>query len=228
MKAWRKTGAALAAALMLLGAQPALAARGLAEDEVAAAKMQANKLVPKKRVDFAYRSHAESHITTTAGKDNEGFEAEAYLLTPYCYVMSLQLAQGRTGRADFAALGTAAQSYQLRLRLTGRGFDRSALQELKISVRQGTLRELTPTARRYTTIQRIKGDAFLGEGSWSRVGIVLDIPADEVQTGIPLAVTMHGPEGRLIEFGPLYADGAFDQYDTKAPVFAWMPLNDTL
>ncbi len=228
MNVWKKTGAAAAAALMLLGTQPAMAARGLAEDEIAAAKIQANKLVPKKRVDFAYRSHAESHITAATAKEAEGFEAEAYLLTPYCYVMSLQLEQGRTGHVDFAALEEAAKTYQLRLRLTGRGFDRASLYQARISVRQGPMYELTPTARRYTTVQRIKGDAFLGEGSWSRVGVVLDIPAEQVKPGVPITVTMHGLDSLFIEFEPLHEDGAFDQYDTKSPVFAWTPLNDNL
>ena len=230
MQLWKKTGAALAAALMLTGAQPALAAPSLSEDEIAEAKVEANKLVPKKRVDFAFRSHAEADVSgRTPDEDKEkGVEAEAYLLTPYCYVMSLQLEQGRTGHADFAALEAAGQSYQLRLRFSCRGFDRDAFTNAEISVRQGRFHEIEPTSRRYTLVQRVKEDSFIGGASWSRVGVVLDLPAEEIEADLPIEVTVTYQNRYFLRFGALHADGAFDQYDTKTPVFSWSPLHDSL
>ena len=62
MNVWKKTAAAIAAATVLAGVQPAMAAQGLAEDEISAAKIEANKLVPKKRVGFAFRSHSEADV----------------------------------------------------------------------------------------------------------------------------------------------------------------------
>ena len=114
---------------MLAGMQPAMAAQGLGEDEVSMAKIEANKLVPKKRVGFVFRSHADAEaLGRTPSEDkSEDMEAEAYLLTPYCNVMSLQIEQGRTGHVDFAALDAAAQTYQLRLRLSCRSLDREGL-----------------------------------------------------------------------------------------------------
>ncbi len=227
MELWKKTGAAVAAAILLMGVQPAWAARGLSEDEVAAAKIQANKMVPRKGVDFAFRSHVDGQVISAGRPDSEEeMEAEAYLLTPYCYVMSLQLVQGRTGRVDFGALETAAQMYQIRLRFTGKGFGREEVAGMKIKVRQGTLHELTPSLCRYAPIQRVKGDTFLGEGSWSRMGVVLDIPAEQVDRSLPIYISVQGPGKTAVNFDAMYVDGASDQYDTKAPVFAWSPLRE--
>ena len=230
MKVWKKMGAAAAAALMLLGTQPAMAASGLSEDEISMAKVEANKLVKKKRVDFAFRSHAEAEVHgRTPDEDKEkGVEAEAYLLTPYCHVMSLQLAQGRTGHVDFAALEHAGETYQLRLRLSFRRFDRDSLANAVITVRQGRFHEIEPVSRRYTTVQRVKDSDFGGGETQSRVGIVLDLPAEEIEADLPLEVTVTYQDRYFLNFGEMHADGAFDQYDTKAPVFAWTPLNDNL
>ncbi len=231
MNFWKKTGATLAAAMLLLGTQPALAAQPLSEDEITEAKAKANKLVPKKRVDFAFRSHADADVSGYAPEEEEKereLEAEAFLLTPYCYVMSLQLQQGRTGRADFAALKAAGQSYQLRLRFSFHGFDREALENAKISVSQGRFHEIEPTSRRYTLVQRVKDDSIVGGASRSRVGIVLDLPAEAIETDLPIQVTVTYRDKYFLNFGELHADGAFDQYDTKAPVFSWSPLHDTL
>ena len=230
MKLWKKTGAVLTAALLLAGAQPALAAPGLTGDEITDAKAQANKLVPKKRVDFAFRSHAEAEVSERTPNENKEkeLEAEAYLLTPYCYVMSLQLEQGRTGHADFAALEAAGQSYQLRLRFSCRGFDRDAFKNAEITVRQGRFHEIEPSSRRYTLVQRVKEDSIIGGTSWSRVGIVLDLPAEEIEADLPIEVTVTYQNRYFLHFSALHADGAFDQYDTKTPVFSWSPLHDTL
>lgn len=229
MKAWKKAAALIAAAALLMGARPTEASRGLAEDEISAAKIEANKLVPKKRVGFAFRSHADAEVSErTPGEGQEGgVEAEAYLLTPYCNVMSLQLEQGRSAHVDFAALETAAQTYQLRLRFSCRSLDREALSNAVVKVRQGRFHEIVPTARRYTTVQRVK-DSDLGGSSWSRVGLALDLPAKEIAADMPIEVTVEYQNKYFLRFGNLYADGAFDQYDTKAPVFAWTPLNETL
>ncbi len=230
MKLLKKTGAILAAALLLAGAQPVLAAPALTEDEISAAKIEANKLVPKKRVDFAFRSHADAEVSERTPDENKekGVEAEAYLLTPYCYVMSLQLAQGRTGHADFAALESAGKAYQLRLRFAFRGFDRDALMNAEISVRQGRFHEIKPLSRRYTLVQRVKEDPFIGGTSWSRAGVVLDLPVEEIEADLPIEVTVTYQNKYFLHFGALHADGAFDQYDTKTPVFSWSPLHDTL
>lgn len=229
MKDWKKAAAVMAAATMLLGAHPALAARGLGEDEISAAKIEANKLVPKKRVGFAFRSHSDADVFgRTPDEDKEqGVEAEAYLLTPYCYVMSLQLEQGRTGHVDFAALEAAAKSYQLRIRFSCRMLDREGLANATVTVRQGKFHEIVPTSRRYTLVQRVK-DSDFGGSSLSRVGLALDLPAGEIAEDMPIEVEVVYQNRYFLRFGELYADGAFDQYDTKAPVFAWSPLHETL
>ena len=230
MNVWKKTAAAIAAAAMLTGAQPAMAEQGLAEDEISAAKIEANKLVPKKRVGFAYRSHADAEVSGRTPDENkeQEVEAEAYLLTPYCNVMSLQIAQGRTGHVDFAALEAAAQTYQLRLRFSCRSLDRESLKNAVVTIHQGRFHEIEPTARRYTLVQRVK-DSDLGGGStWSRVGLALDLPPEAIEADLPIEVTVTYQNRYFLRFGNLYADGAFDQYDTKAPVFSWTPLNETL
>lgn len=228
MKLWKKAGAALAAAMLLVGTQPAMAAPRLSEDEILMAKAEANKLVPKKRVGFAFRSYADAEVAgRTPDEDKErGIEAEAYLLTPYCHVMSLQLEQGRTGRVDFAALERAGGTYQLRLRFSCRSLDRDGLVNASINVRQGRFHEIEPTARRYTLVQHAKGE-FGGE-TQSRVGLVLDLPAEEIAEDMPIEVTVTYQNRYFLRFGELRADGAFDQYETKAPVFSWSPLHDSL
>ena len=230
MNGWKKAAAALAAAMMLAGAQPGMAASGLSEDGISMAKVEANKLVPKKRVDFAFRSHAEAEVSgRTPDEDKEkGIEAEAYLLTPFCHVMSLQLMQGRTGHVDFSALEHAGETYQLRLRFSCRNLDRDGLSTAVITVRQGRFHEIEPLSRRYTTVQRVKDSDFGGGEAQSRIGVVLDLPAKEVEADLPIEVTVTYQDRYFLRFGDLHADGAFDQYDTKAPVFAWTPLNDTL
>ena len=229
MNLLKKSGAALAAALLLIGAQPAFAAPSLSEEEILMAKADANKLVPKKRVAFVFRSHADAELFgRTPDEDKEqGVEAEAYLLTPYCNVMSLQIEQGRTGHVDFAALEHAGGTYQLRLRFSCRSLDREGLSNAEIKIRQGRFHEIEPTARRYTLIQRAK-DSDLGGSSWSRVGLVLDIPAEEIAEDMPIEVEVAYQNRYFLRFGELHADGAFDQYDTKAPVFSWSPLHDSL
>lgn len=227
MKLWKRSGAALAAALLLVGAQPAFAASGLAEDEIGLAKIEANKLVPKKRVSFAFRSHADAEILggTTATEGEPAMEAEAYLLTPFCHVMSLQLEQGRTGRVDFAALEAAGRTYQLRLKFDSHSFGREDFENARITVSQTRFHEIEPSARRYTLVQRAKE---FGGSATSRIGIVLDIPADQIAADMPIEVTVKGLGSRIVQFGALHADGAFDQYDTKDSVFAWSPLHDAL
>lgn len=227
MELWKRSGAALAAALLLLGTQPAMAASGLSEDEIGLAKVEANKLVPKKRVSFAFRSHADAEIfeEKTSSESGPGMEAEAYLLTPFCHVMSLQLEQGRTGRVDFAALENAGRTYQLRLKFDCHSFGREDFENATITVSQTRFHEIEPTARRYTLVQRAKE---LGGSSTSRIGIVLDLPADQIERDMPLTVTVKGLGSRIVQFGALHADGAFDQYDTKSSVFAWSPLHDAL
>ena len=225
MNGWRKAAAAIAAASILTGMQPAMAAQGLSEDEISMAKVDANKLVPKKRVSFVYRSHSDAEVSGRAV--SEDLEAEAFLLTPYCNVMSLQIEQGRTGHVDFPALEEAAQTYQLRLRFSCRALDREALSNAVITIRQGRFHEITPTAKRYTTIQRIK-ESGIDNTSRSRVGLVLNLPASEIAADMPIEVTIAYQNKSFLQFGNLYADGAFDQYDTKAPVFAWTPLHENL
>ena len=227
LEAWKKTGAALAAAMLFLGTQPALAAQSLSTDEIAAAKTEANKLVPKKRVSFAFRSHADAEILgeKNVSEGESGMEAEAYLLTPFCHVMSLQLAQGRTGRADFAALENAARTYQLRLKFDCHSFGREDFENASIVITQARAHGIEPTTRRYTLVQRMKE---LGGSATSRIGIVLDLPAEEINPDLPIDVTVKGLSGRVVQFGALHADGAFDQYDTKSSVFAWSPLHDAL
>lgn len=229
MKLWKKSGAALAAALLLIGAQPAFAALSLSEDEILMAKADANKLVPKKRVAFVFRSHADAELFgRTPDEDKEqGVEAEAYLLTPYCHVMSLQIEQGRTGHVDFAALEHAGGTYQLRLRFSCRSLDRDGLANAAIKIRQGRFHEIEPTTRRYTLVQRAK-DSDLGGSSWARIGLVLDIPAEAIAEDMPIEVEVVYQDRYFLRFGELHADGAFDQYDTKAPVFSWSPLHDSL
>ena len=77
-------------------------------------------------------------------------------------------------------------------------------------------------------VQRVKEDPFIGGTSWSRAGVVLDLPAEEIEADMPIEVTVTYQNKYFLHFGNLYADGAFDQYDTKAPVFSWTPLNETL
>ena len=77
-------------------------------------------------------------------------------------------------------------------------------------------------------MQRVK-DSDLGGGStWSRVGLALDLPPEAIEADLPIEVTVTYQNRYFLRFGNLYADGAFDQYDTKAPVFSWTPLNETL
>ena len=227
MKLWKKAGAALAAAALLLGTQPAMAASGLSEDEIGLAKAEANKLVPKKRVSFAFRSHADSEILSEqkSSGSEPGMDAEAYLLTPFCHVMSLQLEQGRTGRVDFPALENAGRTYQLRLKFDCHSFGREDFQNATIAVSQAGAHGIEPTARRYTLVQRAKE---LGGSATSRIGIVLDLPAREINPDLPIEVTVSGLGSRVVQFGSLHADGAFDQYDTKSSEFAWSPLHDAL
>lgn len=229
MKLWKKSGAALAAALLLIGAQPAFAAPSLSEEEILMAKADANKLVPKKRVDFVYRSHSDAEVFGRMPDEDkeQGIEAEAYLLTPYCHVMSLQLEQGRTGHVDFSALEHAGEKYQLRLRFSCRSLDRDGLANAEIKIRQGRFHEIEPTVRRYTLIQRAK-DSDLGGSSWSRVGLVLDLPPEEIEADMPIEVEVTYQNRYFLRFGELHADGAFDQYETKAPVFSWSPLHESL
>ncbi len=229
MKLLKKTGAMLAAALLLLGTQPVMAAPSLSEEEVLMAKADANKLVPKKRVSFVFRSQSEAEVfgrTPDENKEQE-IEAEAYLLTPYCHVMSIQLEQGRTGHVDFAALEQAGGTYQLRLRFSCRNLDRDGLANAEIKIHQGRFHEIEPTARRYTLVQRAK-DSELGGSSWSRIGLVLDLPAEAIAADMPIEVEVVYQKRYALHFGELHADGAFDQFETKAPVFSWSPLHDSL
>ena len=78
MKGWKQAAAAIAAVTMLAGMQPAMAAQGLGEDEVSMAKIEANKLVPKKRVGFVFRSHADAEAfgRTPSEDKSEDMEAE--------------------------------------------------------------------------------------------------------------------------------------------------------
>ena len=57
---------------------------------------------------------------------------------------------------------------------------------------------------------------------------MIDIPADQIETDTPLTVTVKGLGSRIVQFGALHADGAFDQYDTKSSEFAWSPLHESL
>lgn len=227
MNFWKRTGAIFAAAMLLIGTQPVMAASSLSEDEIGLAKAEANKLVPKKRVTFAFRSHADAEILGgSASSENEpAMEAEAYLLTPFCHVMSLQIEQGRTGRVNFAALENAGRTYQLRLKFDCHSFGREDFQNAKIKISQGRFHEIEPTARRYTLVQRAKE---IGGSSTSRIGVVLDLPADQLEADMPIEVIVTGLGSRIVQFGSLYADGAFDQYDTKSSVFAWSPLHESL
>ncbi|MBR1553104.1 MAG: hypothetical protein IJ631_03715 [Schwartzia sp.] len=227
MSIWKTSGAALAAALLLFGTQPAMAAYGLSEDEIGLAKTEANKLVPKKRVSFAFRSHSDAEILgdKSTSSNEPAMEAEAYLLTPFCHVMSLQLEQGRTGHVDFAALENAGQTYQLRLKFDCHSFGREDFEKATITVSQSKGHDIEPTARRYTLVQRAKE---LGGSATSRIGIVLDLPATQFEAELPIEVTVKGLGSRIIQFHALHADGAFDQYDTKSSVFAWSPLHTSL
>ena len=44
----------------------------------------------------------------------------------------------------------------------------------------------------------------------------------------PIEVTVTYQNRYFLRFDELHADGAFDQFDTKAPVFAWTPLHESL
>ncbi len=141
--------------------------------------------------------------------------------------MSLQIEQGRTGHVDFAALEHARGTYQLRLRFSCRNLDRDGLANAGIKIRQGRFHEIEPTDRRYTLIQRAK-DSDFGGSSWSRVGLVLDLPVEAIKADMPIEVEVTYQQRYVLRFGELHADGAFDQYDTKAPVFSWSPLHESL
>lgn len=227
MKRMTIVGCLLSAAI-LFGAQLALAAHSLTQDEMTQAKVEANRLVGKKRVGFAFLSRVDAEIP---GIDSEKAErelkGEAYLLSPYCNVMSLQLEQGRSGRTDFAALEDAGHFYQLRLRFSSRLFDRDAFMNARIVIRQGPRKILVPVSRRYTLVRRLKESALEGGTLWHRLGIVLDIPADELDASLPIEVSVEGL-GSSVLFRGLSASGAFDRYDTKVPVFPWSPLHEKL
>ena len=227
MNHWKKFGAAAVAAAVFLGALPAASAGELAGEEIAMAKIEANKLVPRKKVNFVFRSRVEGEVTGKKTEDGEDtMTAEAYFLTPYCYVMNVQLAQGRTGRVDFEALSDAAKKYQIRLLLNCKNINRDALKNATITVRRGS-RGITPVSRRYTLIQRAKGGS-LGGDSWGKIGVVLDIAADDVDTSLPVEVTLKGYAGYSATFAFPRADGAFDSYDTKDTTFSWTPLYDSV
>ena len=71
-------------------------------------------------------------------------------------------------------------------------------------------------------------DSDFGGSSWSRVGLVLDLPAEAIAEDMPIEVEVTYQNRYSLHFGELHADGAFDQYDTKAPVFSWSPLHESL
>lgn len=226
---WKTMACGLLAAALCAGTQPALAAHSLTQDELTQAKVEANRLVGKKRVGFTFRSRVDAEIQGAQSEEaGRGLNGEAYLLSPYCNVMSLQLEQGRSGRTDFAALETAARNYQLRLRFASRLFDRDAFMNARIVVRQGARKVLVPGARRYTLVRRLKESALEGGTLWHRLGIVLDIPADDIDPSIPVDVSVEGLGRFSVEFRGLSLDGAFDRYDTKVPVFPWSPLHEKL
>lgn len=219
----------LLAAVLFTGMQPALAAHSLTQDEMTQAKVEANKLVRKKRVGFVFRSHADAEVQGSEQAEGEkGLRGEAYLLSPYCNVMSLQLEQGRSGRMDFAALEAAAKTYQLRLRFESRLFDREAFSKARIVIRQGGKKTIAPVSRRYTLVRRLKESALEGGTVWHRLGIVLDISAADLDDSIPVDVSVEGLGKRSVEFRGLAVGGAFDSYDTKVPVFPWSPLHEKL
>lgn len=228
MKVRQVFSAALAAALFL-SASLGLASPPLTEEQISEAQMKANRLVPQKKIVFAYRS-MESAGPVKGGHFLAGdvrTAADIYWLTPFTCVMNEQIEQTRSGRRDFGAFRSAGDICQLRILFNIRNFNRESFLNVKIRVSQGG-RELEPSQVRYANLQRSIEPDFGHRTTWQRVGVVLDFPAVDIEAGKLIEVTASGDGGTPLIFPPLANDGKYNQYGWKSHEFLWYPLHDTL
>ena len=221
--------AAVTAVMLLGNAALALAMPPLTEAQISEAQAKANRLIPDKKIVFAYRS-AASAGPITGGHFLAGdvrTAADIYWITPFARVINEQMEQTRSGRRDFGAFSWAGDSCQLRILFNIRNFDRERFLAAVIHVTQGG-RELEPPRVRYANLQRSIEPDIGHRTTWQRVGVVLDFPAVDVASDLPIIVTVRGDGDRPLIFPPLKNDGKYDQYGTKSHEFLWYPLHDAL
>ena len=220
---------AAAAVLLLWNASLAMAMPPLTEAQISEAQTKANRIIPDKKIVFAYRS-AASAGPITGGHFLAGdvrTAADIYWITPFARVINEQMEQTRSGQRDFGAFHWAGDSCQLRILFNIRNFDRARFLAAVIRVTQGD-RELEPFQVRYANLQRSIEPDIGHRTAWQRVGVVLDFPAVDVAADIPITVTVRGDGDTPLIFPPLENDGKYDQYGTKSHEFLWYPLHDGL
>ncbi len=225
----KKQVAAILAALTLCGAAPAFAAEALTEKQISEAQIKANKLIPAGKVNFAFLSMSYSEPLDGGHflKNDRRAGADAYWLNPFCCVMNEQIDQTRSGNRNFSAFAEVAKVYQLRLLFDIRGFDKESFLAAKIIVTQNG-KELAPSRVRYAPLQRSIETQFFERQVWQRVGVVLDFPAEAVEAGTPVNVTVTGDGGTPMNFEPLENEKNYREHDTKSHEFLWYPLHDSL
>ncbi len=225
----KKTMAALLAALVLGNVPAAFAAEALTEKQISEAQVKANKLIPPRKVNFAYLSMGSSENLQGGHflKDDRRADADAYWLNPFCCVMNEQIDQTRSGNRDFSAFAEVAKVYQLRLLFDIRGFNKESFLAAQITVSQNG-KMLTPSRVRYAPLQRSIEPGFFDSQVWQRVGVVLDFPAEEVEADVPVTVCVTGDGGTPLTFEPLENKKKYNAHETKSHEFLWYPLHDSL
>lgn len=224
----KKIFASAAAALLLVGTVPAVAAPELTSEQVSEAQIKANKIVPDKKVNFVFAEWKDYHAEEgDFMRDDIRTTADAYWITPYCHVMNEQITQTRTGNRDFKAIPEAGKEYQLRVMIASRRLDVDAIRDAEIIVKQGK-RELVPMRVRYTNLQRAVETELVRRITWSKVGLVVDFAADDVEDKIPLEVIIKANGNTPIIFPTFENNAEYDSYDTKNHKFQWYPLHSKL
>ena len=221
-----KSACAVLAAVMM-SALPAFAASPLTAEQISEAKIEGNHLVKNKKVNFAFFSSDSVDVDGHFLAGDERTEVIGYWLTPYAHVVSEQMAQGRDSRhLSFAAIDEAGETYQLRLLFTVRNFQRDAFLASEIRVMQ-VGKTLTPSSVRYAPLQKAQDYDIIPSKTLSKVGVVLEFPASEINSGESIHVMMTGDGGTpiVLEFPN---NGSYDDYETKSHKFKWSPLNDTI
>lgn len=218
-----------AAAMLFWQASLTMAMTPLSAGQIGEAQAKANRLIPDKKIVFAYRSMSSAG-PITGGHFLVGdvrTAADIYWITPFARVMNEQIEQTRSGQRDFGAFRWAGDACQLRILFNIRNFDRDHFLAAVIRVTQGD-RELEPSAVRYANLQRSVEPDIGRRTVWQRVGVVLDFPAVDVASDVPITVTVQGDGDTPLIFPPLENDGKYDRYGTKSHAFLWYPLHDAL
>ncbi|WP_462332903.1 hypothetical protein [Schwartzia sp. (in: firmicutes)] len=223
----KKFFASAAAAMLLMGTVPAMAAPELSSVQVSEAQVKANRIVPNKKINFVFAEWQDFRTDENFMQDDIRTTADAYWITPYCHVMNEQITQTRTGSRDFKAIPEAGKEYQLRIMIASRRLDIDAIRGAEITVKQGR-RELVPMRVRYTNIQRVEEKDILYSTTWNKIGLVLDFAVEDVDEKLPLSVTVRANGSTPIIFPEFENKIEYDSYDTKQQEFKWYPLHDRL